>query len=78
MVRIYWSFNHGFTFQDSVCNVCHDLTMLRLNIRNIAIITAKGITYLIYNNSRSEATNLYIYILKIHIKEIESTTILTI
>ena len=23
----YWSFNHRFKFQDSVCNGCHDLTM---------------------------------------------------
>ena len=23
----YWFFNHGFKFQDSVCDGCHDLTM---------------------------------------------------
>ena len=32
-------FNHGFKFQDSVCNGCHDLTMLCLNLSDIAIIT---------------------------------------
>ena len=21
----YWIFNHGFEFQDSVCNGCHDM-----------------------------------------------------
>ena len=26
----YWFFNHGSEFQDSVCNGCHDLTMLPL------------------------------------------------
>ena len=26
----YWFFNHGFKFQNSVCNDCHDLTMLCL------------------------------------------------
>ena len=39
MVCQYWFFNHGFRFQDSVCNGCHDLTILYLNISNIAIIT---------------------------------------
>ena len=36
-------FNHGVKFQDLVCNSCHDLTMLCLNIRNISIITTKGV-----------------------------------
>ena len=31
----------GFNFQDYVCNGCHDLTMLSVNISDIAIITAK-------------------------------------
>ena len=33
-------FNHGFKFQDSVCNVCHGLAMLRINLSDIAIITS--------------------------------------
>ena len=37
----YWFFNHGFEFQDSVCNGCHDLAMLKVNISDIAIITVK-------------------------------------
>ena len=41
MFRRYWFFNHGFKSQDSVCNCCHDLTLLSFNIRNIAIITLK-------------------------------------
>ena len=36
----YW-FNHGFNFQDYVCNGCHDLSMLSVNISNITIITVK-------------------------------------
>ena len=53
-------FNHGFEFQDSVCNGCHDLTMLSVNISNIAIITAKNADYrcITHNNSKSEAINL--------------------
>ena len=41
----YWYFNHGFKFHNSACNGCHDLTMLCLNISNIAIITVKGVDY---------------------------------
>ena len=37
--------NHGFKFQYSVCNGCHDLTMLCLNSSDIAIITVKGVDY---------------------------------
>ena len=28
MVCHYWVFNHGFKYQDSVCNGWHDLLML--------------------------------------------------
>ena len=60
MICHYWFFNHGFKFQDSICNVCHDLTMLSLNIRDIAIITVQNVDYrcIIYNISKSEAINL--------------------
>ena len=56
-------FNHGFKFQDFVCNSCHDLTMLCLNISNIAIIiTIQGLDYrcIIHNiiHSKSEEINL--------------------
>ena len=39
----YWLFNHGFKLQYSVCSGCHDLAMLCLNVRNIAIITVEGV-----------------------------------
>ena len=56
----YWFFNHGFNFQDYVCNGCHDLSMLCLNISDIPIITVKNVDYhcIIYNISKSEAINL--------------------
>ena len=38
---VYWYFNHGFKFQNSVCNVCHDLIMLCLNLNGIATTTVK-------------------------------------
>ena len=42
------------------CNGCHDLIMLSVNIRNIAIITIKNVDYrcIISNISKSEAMNL--------------------
>ena len=39
----YWFFNHAFKYQDTVCNNCHDLTVLCLNISDIAIITVKNV-----------------------------------
>ena len=60
MVCHYWFFNHGFEFQDSVCNGCHDLTMLSVNISYIAIIAVKNVDYrcIIHKISKSEAINL--------------------
>ena len=56
----YWFFNHGFKFQDSVCNGFHDLTMLCLNISDIAIIKVKGVDcrWNIHDISKSEAIHL--------------------
>ena len=55
-------FNHKFEFQDSLCNGCHDLTMLFLIVSDIAIITIKGVDYccIIDDISKFEA----IYLLK--------------
>ena len=60
MICHYWYFNHGFKFQDYVCNSCHDLTILSVSIRNIAIITVKNVDYrcIIHNISKSKAISL--------------------
>ena len=60
MICHYWCFNHGFQFQYFVCNGCHNLSMMCLNISNIAIITVKNLDYsfIMYNISKSEAINL--------------------
>ena len=60
MICHCWFFNHGFKFQDSVCNGCLDLTMLSVNISDIAIITVKDVDCccIIHNISKSEAINL--------------------
>ena len=56
----YWYFNQGFKFQTSACNSCHDLLMLCLNIKNIAIIIVKGADYccIIHDISKSDAVDL--------------------
>ena len=41
----YCFFNHGFKFQNSVCNGCHDLAMLYLNFSSIVVITVKDVDY---------------------------------
>ena len=56
----YWYFNHGFKFQNSVCNGCHDLTMLCQNLSDVAIITVKDVHYrcVIHYISQYEAIHL--------------------
>ena len=60
MICDYQFFNHGFKFQDYICNGCHDLTMLSVNISDIAITAAENVDYrcIIHNISKSEAINL--------------------
>ena len=45
MICHYLFFNRGFEFQDSVCNGCHDLTILCFNTSDITIIIAKNVNY---------------------------------
>ena len=56
----YWFFNHGFKFQDSVCNRCHVLTMLSVNKSDIAFIIIKNVYYrcIIHSNNKSEAIDI--------------------
>ena len=49
-------FNNGSKFEDSLCNGCHDFTILSVNISDIAIFTIKNTDYrCITYNSKSEA-----------------------
>ena len=43
MICHYTFFNHGFKFQDSVCNGWHDLAILSVNISDI--VTIKNVEY---------------------------------
>ena len=45
IVFYYSFFNNRFGFQNSVCNGCHDLMILCLNISSISDITVKGLDY---------------------------------
>ena len=60
MICHYFFFNHGFKFENYVSNGCHDLTMLSVNISDIAIITVKNTYYrcIVHNISKFEAINL--------------------
>ena len=53
-------FNHGFKFQDSGCNACHDLTMLCFNTSDFTIITTKNVDYrfIVDKISKSETIDL--------------------
>ena len=55
----YCFFNHGFKIQDSVCNGCHELTMLSVPIKDIVTVTIKSVDYrcIIHKISKSEAIN---------------------
>ena len=57
MICHYWFFNRGFKLYDSVCNGCHDLRTLSLNISDIAIITVRNDDYrwIFHNISKSVA-----------------------
>ena len=60
MIFQNWFLNHGFKCQNFVCNGCHDLTMLSVNISDIAVITVKNVdcSCIIYNISKFETMSL--------------------
>ena len=35
----------GFKFQEKFCNKCHDLSTMTYFLKNIAILSAKGVTF---------------------------------
>ena len=57
----YWySLNKEFKFQTYVCNRCHDLLMMSLNLIDIVILNIKNANYrcIINGISKCEAVNL--------------------
>ena len=46
MLCRYWYFkNVGFKFEPHVCNKCHNVLMTAYELKDIAILTAKGVDY---------------------------------
>ena len=57
----YWYFlNYSFTFQPYVCNTCHNLFMMSMNLNDIDILNIKGSDYrcIISLISKTEAIKL--------------------
>ena len=57
----YWYFlNYSFKFQTYVCNRCHDLLMISMNLNDIAVLNIKGSDYrcIISLTSKNEAIKL--------------------
>ena len=57
----YWYFvDKGFKFQPNVCNGCHDLLMMSMNLSNINILNVKSVDcHCIFSEiSKNEAINL--------------------
>ena len=57
----YWYFlSYSFRFQPNVCNRCHDLLMMSINLSDIAILNIKGSRYgcIISLISKNDAINL--------------------
>ena len=57
----YWYFvDNGFKFEPYVCNGCHDILMMSINLNDIAALRIKGADYccIINGISKSDAINL--------------------
>ena len=53
----YWFFKDvGLKFEKHVCNGCHDLLTMAYSLKNIAILSAKGATFicLLMGSSKNE------------------------
>ena len=60
MLYHYWYFKDiGYKFQPYLCNGCHAVSMMAYELKNIAILNAKGVDYrcILWGISRDEAVN---------------------
>ena len=56
----YWYFNDVvFRFEAHVCNKCHDVLMTAYELKNIGILSVKGVDFrcVLWGISRDEAVN---------------------
>ena len=58
MICDYWLLNHGFKCQESVCNACHGLIVLNLNISVVTVIPAEGVNYLFIIHGVSKSAEI--------------------
>ena len=55
----YWYFlDKAFTFEPYVCNGCHDVLVVSVNLSNIAILNINGADYLCSINKISKISTL--------------------
>ena len=60
MLCHYWYFkNDGFKFEPHVCNKCHDVLMTASELKNLAILSVKGVDfrYILWGISKNETVN---------------------
>ena len=60
MLCHYWYFkNVGFKIEPHVCNKCHDVLMTAYELKNIGILSVKGVDFMciLWGLSRDEAVN---------------------
>ena len=60
MLCHYWYFKDvGFKFEPHVCNKCHDVLMTAYELKNIAILSVKGVDFMciLWGISSHEAVN---------------------
>ena len=43
--HLWYFLNKGFKFQPNVCNGCHDLLLMSMNLHDIVILNIKGSNY---------------------------------
>ena len=58
MLCHYWYFKDvGYKFQPYLCNGCHAVSIMAYELKNIAILNAKGVDYsfILWSISRDEA-----------------------
>ena len=57
----YWCFlNKDFKFQPNICNGCHDLVMMSMNLSNIFILNIKGSDYRCFISGISKNEAIYL------------------
>ena len=61
MLCNYWYFKDvGFKIEPHVCNKCHDVLMTAYELKNIAMLTVKGVDqrFILWGISKNEAVNI--------------------